>query len=67
MISKIELAFKIYGPIVICQDGEEVDNDEDWTLCKDSDSDADEDFGYEEENLKKLLTKLSPAQELAAV
>ncbi|KAE8037143.1 hypothetical protein FH972_009762 [Carpinus fangiana] len=46
--------------------GEEVDNDKDWTLCKDSDSDIDEDFGYEEENLKKLLTKLSPAQELAA-
>ncbi|KAF5447808.1 hypothetical protein F2P56_033330 [Juglans regia] len=48
------------------EDGEEADSDEDWKLCKDSDSGTDEDIEYEEENLKNLLNKLSPPHVLAA-
>ncbi|KAB1227670.1 Origin recognition complex subunit 1 [Morella rubra] len=48
------------------EDGEEADSDEDWNIQKDSDSNTDEDIGYEEESIKNLISNLSPAHQLAA-
>lgn len=61
-------SFKIHVINLFYQDGEEGDSDDDWKLCKDIDSDTDEDMAYEEEESEKdVLSKPSRANELASV